>query len=56
MRSVFMGETLYALQFDYEDVFNENVGIIFPNILTLVMNSDRCLRRGLDVAQPEFLE
>jgi hypothetical protein len=36
LRRVFIGEALYALQFDNEHAFDEDIGIVFPNVLALV--------------------
>jgi len=47
-RGVFLGEALYALQFDNEHVFNQDIGIVFANVVTLIADDQRRLRGGPD--------
>ena len=54
LRGVFMGEALHAFQFDNEHVFDQDIGIVFSNIMTLIADGKRRLRGGPDATKPEF--
>ena len=54
LRHMFIGEALHALQFDNEQVFDQDVGIVFSNILALITDDKRCLSGSPDATKPEF--
>ena len=42
------GEVLHALQFDNQHVFDEDIAIVFSNLLALIADDQRCLRGSAD--------
>lgn len=51
---MFIGEALHAFQFDNEHAFDEDIGIVFSNVLALIVNGERRLRSSLDATKREF--
>ncbi len=51
---MFTGEALYALQFDNQHVFHQDVGIVFSDVLALVVDRKRRLGRSPDPSESEF--
>ena len=51
---MFIGEALHALQFDNEHAFDEDIGIVFSDVLALIVNGKRRLSGSLDATKREF--
>ena len=53
---MFIREALHALQFDNEHVFNQDICVVFSNVLTFVADAKWRLRDGADATNCKFLQ
>jgi hypothetical protein len=51
---VLVGETVYALQFDHQYIFDEDIRKVFADALVLVSDGQRSLGGSPDAAKSEF--
>src|SRR5664280_2354442 len=56
LRSMLVGKTIHAFQFDHQDVLDEDVGKILADRLALVGDNQRSLGRSPDATKGEFPE
>jgi hypothetical protein len=56
LRHVLVGEALHALQFQYEDIFHQEIGDVFAYKMTLIADGARCLGCRSYASEAEFLE